>query len=1054
MEISPKQWNRVKELYEAAVECTPAERSAFLQKTAEDEIVRQEVLRLLTEHDNLGSFLSTPPLVDHHTTSAPAPPQLAPNEVLAGRYRILNFIASGGMGEVFKAQDSLLDRIVVLKFLPKDWDADPVALERFRREAQAASALNHPNICTIYDFGDDKGRAFIAMEYLEGETLSARIKRGPLSQIETLEIATAVASALGAAHRKGVIHRDLKPGNIMLTGSEAKLLDFGLAKYDRQQPANEETITALTGDAHVVGTLPYMSPEQLRAQEVDARGDIFAFGAVLYEMLTGKRAFQRRSSSETVLAVGHEEPQPIRELVNDVPGDLERIIGRCLRKRPEERYQSMSEIERELQDCALVSGVTSGINLRALFLRAKRPRILMLLVVILLMIGAGTTWWLHGSAKVRWARNEALPQIAKLAEQEKFAEAYELAIQAERYIHQDPMLVKYWNQISWSDTIATSPSGFSVYRRNYNAPDSAWEFLGQSPIEKRRFPLVDSHWKFEKKGYATVERTTTVERPTLTLGSLTVTMVEETNAPAGMVRVEVATAESKSTPVHLFGLPGYDKLPPVALTDFWIDRFEVSNAEYRMFVDQGGYQRKEYWKQEFRKDGRVLSWNEAMKLFVDKTGRPGPSTWIQGEYPRGQDNYPVAGVSWFEAAAYAEFVGKSLPTMYHWRVAALPQDSPTMIPASNFGGVGPTSVGKYQGMSWSGAFDMAGNVKEWISNEAISSKRYIMGGAWNEPTYTFNFPDVRSPFERSSNFGFRCASYVLTGESTKAADPVIFQARDYSTERPVSDHLFKLYKNLYSYDKTPLHAVVESSQQKEEWRLEKITYDAAYGKERMTAYLFLPQEVNPPFQTVVYFPGASALLQRSSDHEPQLEFLDFIIKSGRAVMFPVYKGTFERFNDYFSQPVTSSFYRDNVIACFKDLGRSVDYLETRPDIDRNKLAYEGYSWGAAMGAILPAMEDRFKALVLIGPGFWLQKRFPTADQINFAPRVKTPVLMLNGRFDFIFPTGTSQEPMFRLLGTPSEHKRRVVYDTGHDIPRSEMIKETLDWLDRYLGPVK
>ena len=172
-------------------------------------------------------------------------------------------------------------------------------------------------------------------------------------------------------------------------------------------------------------------------------------------------------------------------------------------------------------------------------------------------------------------------------------------------------------------------------------------------------------------------------------------------------------------------------------------------------------------------------------------------------------------------------------------------------------------------------------------------------------------------------------------------------------------------------------------------------------------------------------------------------------------MFPVYKSTYERGDGLNNAaPNASSTYRDHVIAWSKDLGRSIDYLETRPDIDRSKLAYEGASLGAALGAIFPAVEDRFKALVLIVPGFYLQKRLPEVDQLNFAPRVKTPVLMLNGRFDFIFPPGSSQEPMFRLLGTPKENKRRVVFDTGHDIPENEQIKETLDWLDRYLGPVK
>jgi eukaryotic-like serine/threonine-protein kinase len=359
-------------------------------------------------------------------------------------------------------------------------------------------------------------------------------------------------------------------------------------------------------------------------------------------------------------------------------------------------------------------------------------------------------------------------------------------------------------------------------------------------------------------------------------------------------------------------------------------------------------------------------------------------------------------------------------------------------------------------MSWSGAFDMAGNVKEWVWNEIPSGDRYIMGGAWNEPTYMFFFfdPDTRSPLDRSANFGFRCAKYVLSGESAKAADPVPRQVRDYSTEHPVSDQIFQAYKRLYSYDKTPLHAVVESTQDKEDWKREKITYDAAYGSERIIAYLYLPKRSTPPFQTIVYFPGAATLYERSSISDPQLEVFDFIIKSGRAVLSPVYKSTYERGDGYDRANKYSSAYRDHVIAWSKDLGRSIDYLDTRPDIDHDRLAYEGVSWGAAIGALLPAVEPRLKALVLINPGFFLQKVYPEADQLNFAPRIKAPVLALNGRYDFLYPTVSSQEPMFRLLGTPTDQKRSVLYDAGHDVPRIEMIKESLNWLDRYLGPVK
>jgi len=319
----------------------------------------------------------------------------------------------------------------------------------------------------------------------------------------------------------------------------------------------------------------------------------------------------------------------------------------------------------------------------------------------------------------------------------------------------------------------------------------------------------------------------------------------------------------------------------------------------------------------------------------------------------------------------------------------------------------------------------------------------------------FNDADARAPLERSANFGFRCAKYGSAGALGKAADPVILPTRDFNREKPVSDALFGVYKSLYSYDKTPLHAAVESAEETEDWKREKITFAAAYGSERVIAYLFLPKKSQPPFQTVVRFPGSEAIDIRSSTTLPEMGVFDFVIKSGRAVLFPVYKGTFERGDGLKSDyPNMTSFRRDHVIAWSKDLGRSIDYLETRPEIDRNKLAYEGLSWGGAMGSVLPALEDRIKVCVLIVPGFNLQRSLPEVDELNFAPRVKVPVLMLNGRFDFFYPADTSQEPMFRMLGTSKEHKRRVVYETGHNIPRNEMIKETLDWLDRYLGPVK
>jgi len=421
----------------------------------------------------------------------------------------------------------------------------------------------------------------------------------------------------------------------------------------------------------------------------------------------------------------------------------------------------------------------------------------------------------------------------------------------------------------------------------------------------------------------------------------------------------------------------------------------------------------------------------------------------------------VTSVSWYEAAAYAEFVGKRLPTIYHWNKAAVPPLAFEIVPLSNFGNQGPVRVGSRPGMSPYGAYDMAGNVKEWCWNEGEEHKRYIMGGAWSEPVYMFIDEDAQAPLTRSATFGFRCMKLATPeGVSGKVLEPVLNPRRDYSKERPIQDNIFKIYRGLYAYDKTPLNPVVESvDDSNEHWRKERIAFNAAYGKERMFAYLFLPKKFHAPWQTVVFFPGSHVIERRSSkDQSTDLDLqenLDFLLKSGRAVIAPIYKGTYERGDGLKSDvPNTSTFYRDHVIMWAKDLGRSLDYLESRPEIDHDRIGYFGISWGSAMGPIMAALESRIKVLVLDIGCLYLHRALPEADQINFLPRVIAPVLMLNGRYDYYCPVKTSQLVMFRLLGTPKENKRQVIYESGHAVPRTEMIKETLAWLDRYLGPVQ
>ncbi len=512
-----------------------------------------------------------------------------------------------------------------------------------------------------------------------------------------------------------------------------------------------------------------------------------------------------------------------------------------------------------------------------------------------------------------------------------------------------------------------------------------------------------------------------------------------------------------STPPGMVRVPGgpyrYGPAPAVELEDYWLDEYEVTNREFKEFVDAGGYREREYWKHPFVKDGRALSWERAMEEFRDTTGRPGASTWALGTYGDGQADFPVGGVSWFEADAYATFRGKSLPTVYHWRKAADVGIFSDIYRFSNFG-AGPARVGSHRGLSPWGAYDMAGNVKEWCWNQS-GDRRYILGGAWSEPSYMFAAPDAQTPFRRLATYGFRCAKHArpVSDPLTAAVGAL---SRDYSREEPASDETFRLYQNIYSYDRTPLNAVIESvDDSPEHWRTERISFQAAYGNERVTAYLFLPRNAIPPYQTVVHYPGGYAFRSDSSE-QLSAQFFEFILRSGHAVLYPIYKGSYERGGGL---PLAGpSAWRDQTVQQSRDLGRSIDYLETRQDIDRERLAFYGLSAGAVFGPILTALEPRLKASILLSGGFLTQSMPPEADPMNFAPRAKMPVLMLNGRHDFAYPLEAAQEPMFRLLGAPQKDTRHVVFENSGHFPNPdqmpELIKEALDWLDRYLGPVR
>jgi dienelactone hydrolase len=642
------------------------------------------------------------------------------------------------------------------------------------------------------------------------------------------------------------------------------------------------------------------------------------------------------------------------------------------------------------------------------------------------------------------ARNELIPQIQQLSEETFIpsTKAFDLAKEAEKYIPKDSALIRLWPKIAGLASLQTNPAGAKVSWKDYNDVKGEWKLIGKTPFKDVWVPRGLQRIKIEKSGFETIYSSVLnlPRQANLKLDSID-------KLPYNMVKVP-----GSGTRMFIVGLEQY---AGKYVNDFLMDRYEVTNKDFKRFVDAGGYENETYWDYPIFSEGKEIPFHKAIELFHDKTGKLGPASWEVGVYPDGKENHPVTGISWYEAVAYAKFAGKKLPTVYHWSLVADTYNSYGIIRKSNFNGIGTVPVGSLDGISFWGVYDIAGNAREWCFNETgKKGQRFILGGGWNDAIYAYNDAGAQSALDRSLSNGFRCMKELSGDTSYNVLSATLnFSYRDYITEKPVNDETFNVFLRQYAYDPSPLNSNVSLFADSVLCKVEKIDIDAAYNNERLTAYLYLPKNVSPPYQTLVFFTGTNAIHFKKFDYTSDMIRFDFILKSGRAVLYPIFKGTYERSDEFRSDLQEESvFYKEHVISWVKDISRSVDYLNTRKDLVPDKLGYYGFSWGAEMAPIVCAVEKRFKAAVLMGGGLMMTKTFPEVDPFNFLPRVKTPVLMLNGENDSFFPLGTSQKPMFNLLGTVE--KKMIVYEGGHYVPKSELMKESLFWFDKYLGAVK
>jgi serine/threonine protein kinase len=411
--MTPEQWQRIRPILESALELEPASRPAFLDRACADPSVRREVESLIFSDELRSSFLESPAV-------AQVDPQIAVSLVACtagmklGPYDIQSLLGAGGMGEVYRARDTRLDRTVAIKVLPAHLSSDPVRRQRFEREARAIAALQHSNICTLYDVGHQSGTDYLVMEYLEGETLASRLVKGPLPLELSLRYGIEVADALDTAHRHGIVHRDLKPGNIFVTAhGECKVLDFGLAKLAEAKASSELSKgtgpEVLTGPGQAVGTVAYMSPEQARGEDLDARTDLFSFGVVLYEMATGKLPFSGKTSAVVFKAILDETPVAPTQVNVKLPERLDEIVAKALEKDRALRYQSAADVHADLKllkrdtesvriPTATSKGVREKLSLRDLL--KVRWKVMLPVALAVVVVAASSYFYFHRTPKL------------------------------------------------------------------------------------------------------------------------------------------------------------------------------------------------------------------------------------------------------------------------------------------------------------------------------------------------------------------------------------------------------------------------------------------------------------------------------------------------------------------------------------------------------------------------------------------------------------------------------------------------------------------------------
>lgn len=641
-------------------------------------------------------------------------------------------------------------------------------------------------------------------------------------------------------------------------------------------------------------------------------------------------------------------------------------------------------------------------------------------------------------------RTSLLPRVMALAEKGEFLEAF-LQIKGASDnvdLRQDLLFRKVWQDVSATVSCPQLPNGTTLYVARSEADANTWVELGITPF----------HFN-APKGYVRIR----LEHPNYIAREMGLNLSKDFEC----IQKGLLELREYHWPGMLFIPAASDSMTEVfsgdlISHDFWVDRCEVTNEEFLEFIVAGGYENGEYWQHlEMVRDGEAIAWTEAVSMFKDRTGNFGPANWTDGRFPEGEANFPVDGVSWFEAAAYAKYRGKVLPSVQHWRFFSVSTDPQTVLRFCNFSGR-ISKVGTRSGTGYHGVKDVYGNVSEWCSNSNENGLRVLNGAAANDPDYLFWCPKFANPWERKSGNGFRCIQVEDLGEYKKLSRQPIEKRRPADLDRhrePLPD-LRQWYH--YRADQ-PLHpALIKSEEVKDshrDYHHETIELDTVYDESRFNLHIFTPHQQRSNI-TVIYLPGIGrynkpmnfSLTNRS---DIDVKFVDELTQKGHRVAYPIYQGCYERWvkrpSKHFQIDAASA--QACWIQCVQDAMCTLDYLETREDINSDEMVGLGFSNGADKLITALAMDSRFDRATLLSVGYhnWHKDR-PIIDSFQYTPHIHLPVLLVTGIHDNLYTYENSQIPLFKDLG--SQDKLHVLMEGGHVPEINEVVTHVDRWLRR------